>query len=91
MAQTLVSAASRLVSTPVNFQRSTHYVFVPNSRRRLPHEHPDTGFERKLERIAAYIENNQVKAGLVTRAKDYLWSSARKRTAGAETSLGAAG
>jgi putative transposase len=27
-------------------------------------------------RIAAYIENNPVKAGLVTRAEDYPWSSA---------------
>jgi len=48
--------------------------------------------ERKLERIAASIENNNpVKAGLVTRAEDYPWSSASQRTADAETSLGAAG
>ena len=37
---------------------------------------------QELERIVAYIENNPVKAGLVARAEDYLWSSA----AGAETS-----
>src|SRR5437867_6963279 len=32
--------------------------------------------ERKPERIAAYIENNPVKAGVVQRAEDYRWSSA---------------
>jgi type I restriction enzyme R subunit/putative DNA methylase len=30
----------------------------------------------ELERIAAYIESNPVKAGLVARAEDYRWSSA---------------
>jgi putative DNA methylase len=44
--------------------------------------------DRERERIAAYIENNPVKAGLVTRAEDYAWSSAGERSA--ETSLGAA-
>ena len=44
-----------------------------------------------MERIAAYIENNPVQAGLVTRAEDYPWSSAGQRTAGAEMSLDAAG
>jgi hypothetical protein len=43
--------------------------------------------EKERERIVAYIENNPVKAGLVKRAEDYRWSSARKS---AETSLGAA-
>ena len=48
--------------------------------------------EGELERIAAYIEDNPVKAGLVARAEDYPWSSARQRAAGsAEMSLGAAG
>jgi putative transposase len=48
------------------------------------------------DRIAAYIENNPVKAGLVMRAEDYAWSSAGERNAAArpganaETSLGAA-
>ena len=31
-------------------------------------------------RIAAYIENNPVQAGLVRRAEDYLWSSAASRS-----------
>jgi len=44
--------------------------------------------EKEWERIAAYIENNPVKAGLVQRAEDFCWSSAGKRSA--ETSLGAA-
>jgi putative DNA methylase len=46
--------------------------------------------ERELERIAAYIENNPVQAGLATRPEDYAWSSARERRSSAETSLGAA-
>jgi putative transposase len=33
--------------------------------------------EAEWNRIAAYIENNPVKAGLVARAGDYPWSSAR--------------
>ena len=33
--------------------------------------------QAEWERIAAYIENNPVQAGLVTRAEDYRWSSAR--------------
>ena len=44
--------------------------------------------EKERERIAAYIENNPVKAGLVQRAEDSCWSSASERSA--ETSLGAA-
>jgi hypothetical protein len=32
--------------------------------------------EREWTRIASYIENNPVRAGLVTRAADYCWSSA---------------
>jgi REP element-mobilizing transposase RayT len=32
--------------------------------------------ERELERIAAYIENNPVKAGLAAEASQYPWSSA---------------
>src|SRR5260370_24225479 len=46
--------------------------------------------EKELERIVAYIENNPVNAGLVTRAEDYYWSSAREREKSAETSLDAA-
>jgi putative transposase len=46
--------------------------------------------ESELERIAAYIENNPVKAGLVARAEEYVWSSAGARRAGVETSLDAA-
>jgi putative transposase len=45
--------------------------------------------EEEWRRIAAYIENNPVKAGLVGRAEDYRWSSAGKPK-NAETSLGAA-
>lgn len=46
---------------------------------------------RELERIVGYIESNPVKAGLVARAEDFRWSSAGEgKTAGAETSLGAA-
>ena len=33
--------------------------------------------EAEWNRIAAYIENNPVKAGLVARAEEYPWSSAR--------------
>jgi len=43
--------------------------------------------QSEWDRIAAYIENNPVKAGLVSRAEDYRWSSAGRS---AETSLGAA-
>ncbi len=46
--------------------------------------------EKERERIAGYIENNPVKAGLVQRAGDYRWSSAGERRKSAETSLGAA-
>jgi REP element-mobilizing transposase RayT len=45
--------------------------------------------EEERGRIAAYIENNPVKAGLVERAEDYCWSSAGERKS-AEVSLGAA-
>jgi putative transposase len=45
--------------------------------------------EKEWRRIAAYIENNPVKAGLVGHAEDYRWSSAGERK-NAETSLGAA-
>ncbi|MGA2736914.1 MAG: transposase [Bryobacteraceae bacterium] len=37
--------------------------------------------EREFEKIVAYIENNPVKAGFVTRADDYPWSSAAKPAA----------
>jgi hypothetical protein len=43
--------------------------------------------ESEWRRIAAYIENNPVKAGLVPRAEDYRWSSAAKPERSAETSL----
>src|SRR6266849_4243219 len=46
--------------------------------------------DQERERIAAYIENNPVKAGLVGRAEDYCWSSASEWEKSAETSLGAA-
>jgi REP element-mobilizing transposase RayT len=46
--------------------------------------------EREMERIAAYIENNPVQAGLAARPEAYPWSSARERGTSAETSLGAA-
>ena len=46
--------------------------------------------EGEWDRIAAYIENNPVKAGLVERAEDYRWSSAAKPERSAETNLGAA-
>ena len=46
--------------------------------------------EGERQRIAAYIEDNPVKAGLVQRVQDYPWSSAFERGASAETSLGAA-
>jgi putative transposase len=47
--------------------------------------------ESEWRRIAAYIENNPVKAGLVACAEDYRWSSAASGDRSAETSLGAAG
>ena len=44
------------------------------------------GEEQEWSRIAAYIENNPVKAGLASRPEDYRWSSAHqlhsKRVAG---------
>jgi len=43
--------------------------------------------ETEFDRIAAYIENNPVKAGLVTRASEYHWSSA----GALDTSVEAAG
>ena len=46
--------------------------------------------ETEWDRIAAYIEDNPVKAGLVQCAEDYRWSSAGKLSGSAETSLGAA-
>jgi type I restriction enzyme R subunit/putative DNA methylase len=46
--------------------------------------------ESEWRRIAAYIENNPVQAGLVPRAEDYRWSSAAKLERSAETNLGAA-
>jgi len=46
--------------------------------------------ESEWDRIAAYIEDNPVKAGLVQCAEDYRWSSAGKLDRSAETSLGAA-
>ena len=46
--------------------------------------------ESEWRRIAAYIENHPVKAGRVSRAEDYRWSSAAEPNGSAETSLGAA-
>jgi type I restriction enzyme R subunit/putative DNA methylase len=46
--------------------------------------------EAERRRIASYIEDNRVRAGLVRHAKDYRWSSALERGASAETSLDAA-
>jgi REP element-mobilizing transposase RayT len=43
--------------------------------------------EGEWQRIATYIEDNPVKAGLVLHAEDYPWSSAFERGASAETSL----
>ena len=48
--------------------------------------------DEECVRIKAYIENNPVKAGLVSRAEDYRWSSAAVQASGkAETNLGSAG
>jgi len=44
--------------------------------------------ESEWDRIAAYIEDNPVKAGLVEHAEDYRWSSAGTVEKSAETSLG---
>jgi putative transposase len=41
--------------------------------------------EKQEQRVKTYIENNPVKAGLVSNAEDYSWSSAK-----AETNLGSA-
>jgi putative transposase len=46
--------------------------------------------ESEWRRIASYIEDNPVKAGRVSRAEDYRWSSAAKPDGSTETSLGAA-
>jgi REP element-mobilizing transposase RayT len=51
------------------------------------------GDEREWHRISAYIENNPVRAGLVSRPEDYGWSSANHRwhrTSGVDTSVDAA-
>lgn len=40
--------------------------------------------ERVVGRVIAYVENNPVRAGLVERAEDFEWSSARAHTAGAD-------
>jgi putative transposase len=45
--------------------------------------------EKVWRRIADYIENNPVKAGLASLAEDYIWSGAGERKS-AEMSLGAA-
>jgi len=45
--------------------------------------------EREWERIALYIENNPVRAGLVERAEEYCWSSAWSPP-GVDTSVDAA-
>jgi putative transposase len=37
--------------------------------------------ERELERVRQYIENNPVRAGLVTQAEEYRWSSANGQNA----------
>jgi putative transposase len=47
--------------------------------------------QSEWERIAAYIENNPVKAGLVARVEDHRWSSAAEPRASAGISPGAAG
>ncbi len=47
--------------------------------------------ENQFERIVAYIENNPVKAGFVTRPEDYPWSSAAKPAARDGKSAVAAG
>jgi len=41
----------------------------------------------ELDRIAAYIENNPVKAGLAARPEDYSWSSAGMSPGAADTSV----
>jgi REP element-mobilizing transposase RayT len=44
--------------------------------------------EQEWSRIASYIENNPVKAGIVASAEDYLWSSANEKWRGRLTGLG---
>jgi len=46
--------------------------------------------DAEWQRMAAYIEENPVKAGLVSCVSAYRWSSAWNRAGSAETSLGAA-
>jgi hypothetical protein len=47
--------------------------------------------EAEWSKIAGYIEQNPVKAGLVSRVEDYLWSSANARwSEGVHTSVNAA-
>ncbi len=46
--------------------------------------------EDEFARIARYTENNPVKAGIVSRAEDYPWSSAGAKTCD-DTSVGTAG
>jgi REP element-mobilizing transposase RayT len=47
--------------------------------------------DREWERILAYVEDNPVKAGLVGKAEEYVWSSAHERWSGrVHTSVNAA-
>jgi REP-associated tyrosine transposase len=46
--------------------------------------------EREFEKIRNYIEWNPVRAGLVTEAKEYRWSSARWATRGSPADRGSA-
>jgi putative transposase len=46
--------------------------------------------DREFERIWSYIENNPVRAGLVSRADGFLWSSAAGTTRGSPADRGSA-
>jgi hypothetical protein len=58
--------------------------------RKFPFSRPVVRDESEWDRIAAYIEDNPVKAGLARCAKDYRWSSAGKWDKSAAATSGCA-
>ena len=80
--QSLKGATARQANLPL--RRTGERFWQAESYDHWVHDESEWG------RIAAYIEDNPVKAGLVPRAEDYRWSSAARRSGSTETSLGAA-
>ena len=85
----LVAPSRLLKSLKGSTARESNPLLNRNGEQFWQHESYDHWVrdEKEWDRIAAYIEDNPVKAGLVQCAEDFRWSSAGKS---AETSLGAA-